>query len=163
MIIPTLISSAKASTALEIFKPSSLDTLSSNHNIDQRPIEPTPALTQDATASTASHSSDVNNLASLSSDSGIQFGKMSEMSGSGEISGDSEKSPKHDQVTGNEKSSSVEQDQKMDDERDDKKVLSGLKRTNSVKARANLFQQLESKLKDVEKPPQKPKRGEKVD
>lgn len=105
---------------------------------------------------TASHSSDVNNLASLSSDSGIQFGKTSEMSGSGDISGDSEKSPKHDQATP--KLVVVQED-----EQDDKKVLSGLKRSNSVKARANLFQQLENKLKqekEVEKPPQKPKRGE---
>lgn len=113
---------------------------------------------QDAT-STASHSSDVNNLASLSSDSGIQFGKTSEMSGSGDISGDSEKSPKHDdQVVAGD-----EHEAKVDDERDDRKVLSGLKRTNSVKARASLFQQLENKLKqekDVEKPPQKPRRGE---
>lgn len=36
----------------------------------------------------------------------------------------------------------------------------GLKRTNSVKARANLFQELEKKQKEIEKPVlQKPKRG----
>lgn len=39
-------------------------------------------------------------------------------------------------------------------------VSSSLKRTNSVKARANLFQELEKKQKEIEKPVlQKPKRG----
>jgi hypothetical protein len=107
------------------------------------------------------------NLASLSSDSGIQFNKISEMSsGSGELSAkasDSEKSsPKHvnasqddidcsdhSTVTGSLSRERLSSDNEKighdDDEGSAEK--SGLKRNNSVKARANLFQQLENKLK----------------
>lgn len=175
-----------------IFKPSSLDIL--NKNVFRQDT----GISSLATTVTSSHSSEFNTLvASVSSDSGIQFGKLSEMSNSaGDVSkstSDSEKSPKQeipveavpksevfkdvdDEVTDKieiiekiaETESVVEKsvkDEEKCDENDKakentEKVPSSLKRTNSVKARANLFQELEKKQKEIEKPVlQKPKRG----
>lgn len=152
-----------------------------------------------ATTVTSSHSSEFNTLvASVSSDSGIQFGKLSEMSNSGgdvsKSTSDSEKSPKEekpevveevpvtpkadvfqdvdDEITDKieiiekieekETTSEVTTEEKGDetDKEKEKTEKVGLKRTNSVKARANLFQELEKKQKEIEKPVlQKPKRG----
>uniref|UniRef100_A0A336MFW0 CSON014288 protein n=1 Tax=Culicoides sonorensis TaxID=179676 RepID=A0A336MFW0_CULSO len=185
------LSSAASKREREIFKPSSLDTLNKVVYHQDTGIS---SLTNTITSS---HSSDFNTLvASVSSDSGIQFGKLSEMSNSGEniylkSSDDSEKPQKQeepemdvksekfidvdDDVTDkieiiekenvdkceenvklNEKSDDVE----MENDTETKEVLSSsLKRTNSVKARANLFQELEKKQKENEKPVlQKPKR-----
>lgn len=148
------------------------------------------------TTVTSSHSSEFNTLvASVSSDSGIQFGKLSEMSNSGgdvsKSTSDSEKSPKQenpiedeakletfkdvdDDVTekieiiekiesDNSNTTLTKEDKCDEPEKENTEtatVSSSLKRTNSVKARANLFQELEKKQKEIEKPVlQKPKRG----
>lgn len=131
----------------------------------------------------------------MSSDSGIQFGKLSEMSNSGgdvsKSTSDSEKSPKQenpiedeakletfkdvdDDVTekieiiekiesDNSNTTLTNEDKCDEPEKENTEtatVSSSLKRTNSVKARANLFQELEKKQKEIEKPVlQKPKRG----
>lgn len=144
---------------------------------------------------TSSHSSDFNTLvASVSSDSGIQFGKLSEMSNSGgdvsKSTSDSEKSPKQEEESEQEtkefkdvddeitekieiieesmEKSTEDETIKCDDDEttttttttEENVTNSSLKRTNSVKARANLFQELEKKQKEIEKPVlQKPKRG----
>lgn len=83
------------------------------------------------------HSFDTANLASVSSDSGIQFGKTSEMSGSTEevskvSSSESEDSTKseNDIVEKPPKSSNTEKDS----------VKSNLKRSNSVKDKVSDFQ-----------------------
>ncbi|XP_063701804.1 uncharacterized protein LOC134831897 isoform X2 [Culicoides brevitarsis] len=153
----------------QIFKPSSLDTLNKG-------------VFHHDTGISSSHSSDFNTLvASVSSDSGIQFGKMSEMSNSGgdvsKSTSESEKSTKHENAV--EQVPKVEVFKDVDDnvtdkieiiegEKDDdvtkkenknSKSSSSLKRTNSVKARANLFQELEKKQAEIEKPaPQKTER-----
>jgi hypothetical protein len=104
------------------------------------------------------------NLASLSSDSGIQFNKVSELScGSGDQStkvSDSEKSsPKHHTMSSTDDLDKTGRDfstptaDHTDEAVDERGEKASVKRTNSVRARANLFQQLESKLKAQEESP----------
>lgn len=90
-------------------------------------------------------------LTSLSSDSGILTAKLSEMSNSGEL----DKSPMrfHMESGGEEK---YPDDHSERTENDEEMKHSSLNRSNSVRARANIFQSMEeqrSKLKTDERQP----------
>lgn len=105
--------------------------------------------------------------------------EMSNSAGEASKSSDSVKSPKHENDNLSEKlllkddvekevvdkieiieNNNVDVLKEMEKDSENKVTGSELKRTNSVKARANLFQELEKKQKDIEKTVlQKPKRG----
>lgn len=148
----------------DMFKPTTLEL--SNSKSLERSLDlqlPTPSLTN--TESNSHSLSTEFNLPSFSSDSGMQTYRLSteNMSGSGEISksSDSENSPKHG-FAGDGNVVSKDDELLSDDENISK---SGLKRNNSVKDRANLFQALENKLKqdkensDISVRPKLPRSG----
>lgn len=105
--------------------------------------------------------------------------EMSNSAGEASKSSDSVKSPKHENDNLSEKlllkddvekevvdkieiieNNNVDVLKEMEKDSENKVSGSELKRTNSVKARANLFQELEKKQKDIDKTVlQKPKRG----
>lgn len=108
------------------------------------------------------------NLASLSSDSGVHTGKASEMSSSGDADTvHALKSPKQlpssDSFNSSDKTLDLAMDNDepailgTDDLDENDKPRSNLSRTNSVRARANMFQALEEqRLKQPEKTEEKP-------
>ena len=137
---------------------SSLESLKNNSDEkinDEYPLE---SLSLANTESNSHSISGEFNLASLSSDSGIQKGvdDMSSVKTS-----DNEKSPKksNDDLA-NVNSNYNDNDKKNDDCDSDDSDNIGLKRSNSVKARANLFQQLENRYKEEKQFSPILKRGE---
>lgn len=135
----------------DTFKPNSLDEWYSLKRVSDRCLDlPNNSASSLGNTESNSHSLSVEiNLASLSSDSGIQT-KMSEGCGSGEIFKTADDVNKEQIDSNDEKPidrnlSAVRQES------------SGLARSNSVKARASMFQALEERSKRVEEPKLKPK------